>query len=91
MLTQIVSQIYNVDSIDDLDAISSAIRSRKDELYNRMKNTFKVGQQVWFLSKTKNEKIYGVVYKIDKKNIQVEVDKHNIWRCSPSLLNHGGE
>ena len=89
MLTQIVSQIYNVDSIDDLTAITNAIRCRRDELSSRIKNNFKVGDRVWFLSKTKNEKIYGVVYKIDKKNIQVEVDKHNIWRCSPSLLNHG--
>ena len=91
MLTQIVSQIYNVDSIDDLTAITNAIRCRRDELSSRIKNNFKVGDRVWFLSKTKNEKVYGVVYKIDKKNIQVEVDKHNIWRCSPSLLNKGEE
>ena len=86
MLTQIVSQIYNVDSIDDLDAISSAIRSRKDELYNRMKNTFKVGQQVWFLSKTKKEKVFGVISKINTKNIQVVVDKYSTWNIHPSFL-----
>lgn len=87
MLSNIVNDIYKVDSLDDLSAISIAIRSRKDELYNRMKNAFKVGQQVWFLSKTKNEKVFGVISKINKKNIQVEVDKYNTWNVHPSLLN----
>ena len=91
MLTTIVNDIYKINDLDDLRAITNAIRCRRTELSNRIKNKFKVGDKVWFLSKTKNEKVYGVVYKIDTKNIQVEVDKHNIWRCSPSLLNHGGE
>ena len=89
MLTQIVSQIYNIDSIDDLTAIANAIRYRRTALSNIIKNNFKVGDKVWFLSKTKNKKVYGDVYKIDKKNIQVKVDDYNIWRCSPSLLNDG--
>ena len=87
MLTQIVSQIYNVDSIDDLTAITNAIRCRRDELSSRIKNNFKVGDRVWFLSKTKNEKVYGVIHQIDKVKIQVKVDDYNIWRCPPSLLN----
>ena len=91
MLTQIVSQIYNIDSMDDLTAITSAIRCRRDELSSRIKYKFRVGQRVWFLSKTKNEKVYGVIHQIDKKNIQVKVDDYNIWRCSPSLLNDGGK
>ena len=86
MLNNIVNNIYKLEHIDDLNAISSAIRSRKDELYNRMKNTFKVGQQVWFLSKTRNEKVFGVISKINKKNIQVEVDKYNTWNVHPSFL-----
>lgn len=86
MLTNIVNSIYEVDSIDDLDAISSAIRSRKDELYNRMKNTFKVGQQVWFLSKTRREKVFGVISKINKKNVQVVVDKYSTCNVHPSFL-----
>ena len=86
MLNNIVNNIYKLENIDDLNAISSAIRSRKDELYNRMKNTFKVGQQVWFLSKTRNEKVFGVISKINKKNIQVEVDKYNTWNVHPSFL-----
>lgn len=89
MLTQIVSQIYNIDSMDDLTAITSAIRCRRDELSSRIKYKFRVGQRVWFLSKTKNEKVYGVIHQIDKKNIQVKVDDYNIWRVSPSLLNDG--
>ena len=88
MLAQIVSQIYNIDSIDDLTAIANAIRYRRTALSNIIKNNFKIGDKVWFLSKTRNRKVYGDVYKIDKKNIQVKVDDHNIWRCSPSLLNH---
>ena len=86
MLNNIVNNIYKLEHIDDLNAISSAIRSRKDELYNRMKNTFKVGQQVWFLSKTRNEKVFGVISKINKKNIQVEVDKYSTWNVHPSFL-----
>ena len=86
MLNNIVNNIYKLENIDDLNAISSAIRSRKDELYNRMKNTFKIGQQVWFLSKTRNEKVFGVISKINKKNIQVEVDKYNTWNVHPSFL-----
>ena len=89
MLTQIVSQIYNIDSMDDLRAITNAIRCRRTELSNRLKGNFRIGQRVWFLSKTKNEKVYGVIHQIDKKNIQVKVDDYNIWRVSPSLLNDG--
>ena len=88
MLINIVNDIYKINDLDDLRAITNAIRCRRTELSNRIKNKFKVGDKVWFLSKTKNEKVYGVVYKIDKKNIQVKVDDYNIWRCSPSLLNH---
>ena len=91
MLSNIVNDIYKVNDLDDLKAITSAIRCRRTELSNRIKNNFKVGDKVWFLSNTKNEKVYGDVYQIDKKNIQVKVDAHNIWRCSPSLLNHGGK
>jgi len=90
MLLNIVNDIYKINDLDDLRAITNAIRCRRTELSNRLKSGFKVGDNVWFLSKTKNEKVYGVVYKIDKKNIQVKVDDYNIWRCSPSLLNHGG-
>ena len=90
MLLNIVNDIYKINDLDDLRAITNAIRCRRTELSNRLKSGFKVGDNVWFLSKTKNEKVYGVVYKIDKKNIQVKVDDYNIWRVSPSLLNHGG-
>ncbi len=86
MLSNIVNDIYKVNDLDDLKAITSAIRCRRTELSNRIKNNFKVGQDVFFLSKTKNEQVYGVIYKIDKKNIQVKVDDYNIWRVSPSLL-----
>ena len=89
MLLNIVNEIYKVNDLDDLRAITNAIRCRRDELSSRIKNKFRVGQRVWFLSKTKNEKVYGVVYKIDKKNIQVKVDDYNIWRVSPNLLNDG--
>ena len=91
MLLNIVNDIYKINDLDDLKAITNAIRCRRTELSNRIKSSFKVGDKVWFLSNTKNEKVYGEVYKIDKKNIQVKVDKHNIWRCSPSLLNKGEE
>ena len=91
MLLNIVNDIYKINDLDDLKAITNAIRCRRTELSNRIKNNFKVGDKVWFLSKTKNEKIYGVVYKINSKNIQVKVDDYNFWNCSPSLLNHGGK
>jgi len=87
MLSNIVNDIYKVEKLEDLKALSSAIQSRREELYNRVKNSFRLGDKVWFLSKTRNEKVYGEVYKIDKKNIQVMVDEYNIWRVHPSLLN----
>ena len=86
MLNNIVNNIYKLDNIDDLNAISIAVRSRKDEIYNRMKNAFKVGQQVWFLSKTRKQKVFGVISKINQKNIQVVVDKYNTWNVHPSFL-----
>ena len=87
MLLNIVNEIYKVNDLDDLRAITNAIRCRRTELSNRIKSNFKVGDKVWFLSKTKNEKVYGVIHQIDKVKIQVKVDDYNIWRCPPSLLN----
>ena len=66
---------------------SSGISEQTRMLSNRIKSNFKAGDKVWFLSKTRNKKVYGDVYKIDKKNIQVKVDDYNIWRVSPNLLN----
>ena len=91
MLLNIVNEIYKVNDLDDLRAITNAIRCRRTELSNRIKSNFKVGDKVWFLSKTKNEKVYGVIHQIDKVKIQVKVDDYNFWNCSPSLLNHGGK
>ncbi len=82
----IVSNIFNVNSLDDLRYISQAIKQRWGELESRGTLNFRVGNSVKFTSRKQGGRILaGIVVKVNRKTISVRVD-NTVWRVTPSLL-----
>jgi|TARA_R110000744_G_scaffold380090_3_gene499727 hypothetical protein len=49
------------------------------------KNSFSIGQNVWFTSKI-GSRIEGVITKVMVKNIQMKTADGGLWRVTPTLL-----
>lgn len=80
----IVSNIFNVNSLDDLRYIQNAVRQRWGELESRGTLNFRVGNSVKFTSRN-GTILTGIVVKVNRKTISVRVD-NVVWRVTPSLL-----
>ena len=70
---------------DQLNLVAQAIRDRREIINLEIKSQYVVGDLVSFKSKN-DGRVKGVISKINPKSIEVEVDKYNIWKVSPSLL-----
>lgn len=73
---------------DQLDQLSSLIRSRRDNLGIAAALSFKAGDPVWFDAKTRGI-VRGKFISLSRKNAKVQADGGGIWTVSPHLLNKG--
>ena len=69
---------------DELNELTSLIRTRREILSLEAKTMFAVGDKVTF--KRKDGTVFiGVIYKINRKRIDVKTDKGR-WSVSPTML-----
>ena len=89
-INSIKSQILSMDN-SQLKEIAETIKYRRSALGQLMKNSFDVGDKVYF--EHKGKKVYGKVTGIMKKNIKVEEldDKWRVWNVHPTFLQKGGK
>ena len=81
----IIRDIFNVATIDDLRDINLAIKQRWSELESRAGLNFKVGDSVKFTSRKRGGVQVGVVTKVNRKTIAVRVGCVT-WRVPPTML-----
>lgn len=85
----IVSNIFNVNSLDDLRDISQAIKQRWGELESRGTLNFRVGNSVKFPDRN-GSMFTGIVVKVNRKSVNVKVQQASgiqvTYRVAPSLL-----
>ena len=71
-------------SNDELDELTRLIRTRREILSLEAKTMFAVGDKVTF--KRKDGTVFiGVIYKINRKRIDVKTDKGR-WNVPPTML-----
>ena len=89
-LNAIKSQILSMD-VSQLKEISETVKYRRGALGQLKKNSFSVGDKVYF--EYKGGRIYGKVTGIMRKNIKVEEieNKWKVWNVHPSFLTIGGK
>ena len=69
---------------DELNQLTSLIKTRREILSLEAKSQFAVGDKVTF--KRKNGTVYiGVIYKVNRKRIDVKTDKGR-WNVPPTML-----
>ena len=69
---------------DELNQLTSLIKTRREILSLEAKSQFAVGDKVTF--KNRSGVVYiGVIYKINRKRIDVETDKGR-WNVPPTML-----
>ena len=69
---------------DELNELTSLIRTRREILSLEAKSMFSVGDKVTF--KRKNGTVYiGVIYKVNRKRIDVKTDSGR-WNVPPTML-----
>ena len=71
---------------DELKQLSDTIRYRRDELSQEEKDSFKVGDSVYFMHN--NQRQYGTITKKNPKKLKVNlwVNRFQSWGVPPSLL-----
>jgi len=77
----LVSRLNN----DELNEVIVSCQHRKKMLSTLKKNSFTIGEDVWFLDR--GMKVFGTITKINRKYIVVQTDERTQWNCSPLLLN----
>ena len=76
----VVMQMNN----DELNELSNLIRTRREILSLEAKSKFSVGDKVSF--KRKDGTVFiGVIYKVNRKRIDVKTDKGR-WNVPPTML-----
>ena len=88
-MNSIIETIMEANDMDCLNDIQNALNLRREELQQRAKLQYKVGDSVYFISSKERKKISGTVYKISRKYIQIKVDDFTIWKVSPTMLRKG--
>ena len=84
-LNEIKTKILSMD-ISELKEIAETIKFRRGALGQIKKNSFSIGDKVYF--EYKGGKIYAKVTGIMKKNVKVEEldNKLKVWTVHPSFL-----
>ena len=81
---KIIGLVCRLDN-DELNEVIVSCQHRKNMLRTLKKNSFRLGQDVWFSEK--GMKVFGSITKINRKYIVVQTDRATSWNCSPLLLN----
>ena len=70
----------------ELKELSNTIRYRRDELSKEEKDSFKVGDSVYFMHN--NKKNYGTITKKNPKKLKVDLwlNRFESWGVPPSML-----
>lgn len=82
---EIVSAIYNVQTMDELRQVYDAFKTRSKELNTRLALVFREGEKVEFKGRHQMT-VRGVVTKVNAKSIAVKAETGVNWKVSPSLL-----
>jgi hypothetical protein len=82
-IKELVDNIALISNKDELRKVNAAVKVAWDTIDQRAKLKFYVHQKVEFIHK--NKLMEGVVTKINRKTIKVQVG-HTLWTCNPSLL-----
>jgi len=80
------SEIWNIDTLDEINRISGILHQRRDELVRRMTMTINVGANVYFIHSKDGRKICGTVTKINQKTVKLLTDTGVRWTVSSSLI-----
>jgi urease alpha subunit len=64
--------------------IREALRARWDILTKEEAKSFSIGQKVFFIKA--GRRIEGIVMKVNRKTVNIEVDPFTSYRVSPSFL-----
>lgn len=81
----LTEQILELKTVEEINQVIAAIRTRQAELQSRAAMAFMVGQKVNFKGKFGGT-VQGVVTKLNRKTIEVKAETGTTWKVSPSLL-----
>ena len=76
-------------SQDEMNDIIGMIEFRRQQIQERAKAKFSVGDFVWWIDPKSKEKYNGQITKINRKYIQVDIGANTTWRVPPAMLNMG--
>lgn len=86
-MKDILAAIQSETDIETLRTINKIVVERIRQVSTLKRYEFRIGQRVFFVTKT-GMKVYGKVTKINPKNVRVVADGSlTNWNVSPSLLN----
>ena len=73
---------------EQLDELIHTIKYRRDEINRELKDSFVVGDKVWFTHSRDNKTINGTVSKVNRKRLVVKEDNNEwmAWNVPPSIL-----
>ena len=80
-----INAILDAPSMEDLEAIQAAMKTRWDELVRRKQLSFVPGERVYFETRH-GQRVTGTVERRLQKNVKVTADDGASWRVGPSLL-----
>ena len=72
---------------DEINIIADALRRSRDMSRMRAAGSFQVGEKVTFTARN-GVRYYGVVTKVNTKNIKVTTNDGRFWNVSATLLQH---
>ena len=89
-MNELLAAIQNETDLTNLRMINKLVVERIQQISSLKRYEFKVGQRVFFVTKS-GAKVYGKIMKINPKNIKVVADIKpgqlpTNWTVSPSLL-----
>lgn len=86
LLAKIYADIMNLETSEQVRSVHQMLGIRLQELNNRMRYKFNVGDEVQFTGR-RGLLVKGKIEKIASKNIKVRAYGTNVrWTVSPSLL-----
>ena len=73
---------------EQLDELIHTIKYRRDEINRELKDSFIVGDRVWFTHHNNSKTVSGTISKINRKRIVVKEDDNEwmAWNVPPSIL-----